>query len=171
MSGPRQRADSLWGRPQWGMCSSLLREPSSTIQLLAKDVPTLARRVSDQTSQAPCRLGAGFCCTDLPWGTLGRWGGCAQEQAARGVLLSLSEFLVESLTLSVAQAHPKPRGAFGFERQVFPPISALYKSCHSLCFCPAESLGVGWQWVCDLNQAVALPGTFCPFSLALPKCP
>lgn len=88
-----------------------------------------------------------------------------------GVLLSLSEFLVESLTLSVAQAHPKPRGAFGFERQVFPPISALYKSCHSLCFCPAESLGVGWQWVCDLNQAVALPGTFCPFSLALPKCP
>lgn len=147
MSDPRQRADSLWGRPQWGMCSSLLREPSSTIQLLAKDVPSLARRVPDQTSQAPCRLGAGFCCTDLPWGTLGLWGGCAQGQAARGVLLSLSEFLVESLTLSVAQAHPKPRGAFGFERQVFPPhLSSLQVLSFFLllsCGNPGGGLAVG----------------------------
>ena len=71
------------------------------------------------------RLGAGFCCTELPWGTLRLRGGCAWEQAARGVFLSLSECLVESLTLSVAQAHPKPRGAFGFERQIFFPPSQL----------------------------------------------
>lgn len=141
MSDPRRRADSLWGCPQWGMCSSPLCEPSGTIQLLAKDVPSLARRVPDQTSQAPCRLGAGFCCTELPWGTLGLWGGCTWEQAARGVLLSLSEFLVESLTLSVAQAHPKPRGAFGFERQMFFPPSQLSTS---LVILPAFVLRKPW---------------------------
>lgn len=94
------------------MRSSPAREPSRTIQLLAEDVPSLARRVPAQDMQAPCGLSAGFCCAE-PWGTLSLWGGCAWEQAAQGALFNLSEFLVESFTLSVAHAHPKPRGAFG----------------------------------------------------------
>ena len=77
-----------------------------------------------------------------------------------------------SLIPCVAQAHPEPRGAFGFQIHIFFPLSADC-DCFSFCLCPAETLGMGWEWVCCLNQAVSLSGTFCPLgdiSSALPKC-
>lgn len=61
------------------MRSSPVRELSRTIQLLAEDVPSLARRVPAQDIAGSLRAQ----CWVL-WGTLSLRGGCTWEQAAWG---------------------------------------------------------------------------------------
>lgn len=167
MSDPRRRADSLWGHPQWGMRSSPPCEPSRTIQLLAEDVPSLARRVPDQTSQAGCWV-------LLHWASMGHAPPSGRMHMGAGSSGGISQLEWVSCwkphTFCGSRSPKTQRGIWVWETDVFSPISALYQARHSSCFCPAETLGRRWQWVCYLNQAVALSGTFCPLSLSALLC-